>query len=198
MHKKGISRFSVVVSCLTVPKQFVEETFCVSENFWHRNILCIRRGYHEFLSRFLSHTTEKFRERTLLCFRKFLVSKNLCVRGRCHDFLSRFFVSHYRKISWKNPSVLQKISGIEKCMHKRTMSRFSFEFFCLSAPKHFVKEPFCVSEKSLVSKHFLHTKGISRFFFEVFCRILPKYFVKETICASENFWYRKILRIGRG
>ena len=31
---------------VTVPKNFVREHFGVSENFVHRKILCIRRGYH--------------------------------------------------------------------------------------------------------------------------------------------------------
>ena len=65
--------------CLAEPKKFVGETFCVSENFWYRKILWIRRG--EGVSQFsienlLSHSTGKLRRRTLLCFRKFLVSKN--------------------------------------------------------------------------------------------------------------------------
>ena len=76
VRRKGISRFSVEVICLTLPKQFLKETFCVSVNFWYRNVFCIGRAYH--------------------------------------DFLSRFFGSHYRNISWKNPSVFQKISATEK------------------------------------------------------------------------------------
>ena len=30
--------------CITVPKNFVEEPFCVSENFWYRKMLGIREG----------------------------------------------------------------------------------------------------------------------------------------------------------
>ena len=42
--REGISRFSVKNFCLTVPKNFVEETFCVSKNFWYRKMLGIREG----------------------------------------------------------------------------------------------------------------------------------------------------------
>ena len=49
--------------CLTVPKNFVGEPFCISENFWYRKMLGIERGRE---SRFsvkivLSHSTETFR-----------------------------------------------------------------------------------------------------------------------------------------
>ena len=34
---------------LTVPKNFVEEPFCVSEKFRDRKILCLRGEYYDFL-----------------------------------------------------------------------------------------------------------------------------------------------------
>ena len=36
--------------CLTVPKNFVGELFCVSQSFWYRNSLCIRGGRTEGVS----------------------------------------------------------------------------------------------------------------------------------------------------
>ena len=63
--------------CLTVPKNFVEEPFCASENLWYRKILGNREG-----------------------------AGITIFRHNC-------FVSQYRKTSWGNPSVFQKISGIE-------------------------------------------------------------------------------------
>ena len=51
------------------------------------------RGYHAFVDIFLSHSTEKFRRGTLLCFKKFLVSKTFIDKkggGReCHNFPSK-------------------------------------------------------------------------------------------------------------
>ena len=35
--------------CVTVPKSFVEEPVCVSENFWYRKTLGLRGEYHDFL-----------------------------------------------------------------------------------------------------------------------------------------------------
>ena len=51
---EGVSRYSVKSFCLTVPKNFVGEPFCVSQSFWYRNKLWIRGGgrkeYHDILS----------------------------------------------------------------------------------------------------------------------------------------------------
>ena len=80
----------------------------------------ISRFSKEFL---LSHSTEKLREGTFLCFTKFCYRKNLWIRGGrtegvSQDNLSKFFVSQYRKISCGNLSVFHKFSGIEKLYGK--------------------------------------------------------------------------------
>ena len=41
LHAKGYHDFPLKNCCLTVPKNFVEEPFCVSENFWYRKMLGI-------------------------------------------------------------------------------------------------------------------------------------------------------------
>ena len=43
-RKKEVSKFSVEFFCHTVPKNFVQEPFCVSENFGYRKMLEIREG----------------------------------------------------------------------------------------------------------------------------------------------------------
>ena len=57
-----------------------------------------RGGYHDFPSKFLSHCTEIFHWRTLLCFRKILLSKIFLHRrgGGGITALSKFFVSQDR------------------------------------------------------------------------------------------------------
>ena len=42
-----MSRLSVEISCLTVPKKFVGEPFGVSENLWCRKKFLHKRGHHE-------------------------------------------------------------------------------------------------------------------------------------------------------
>ena len=102
MHQRGGGGYQVSSSktfCHTVPKNFVREHFGVSENFVHRKILCIRRGYHS-VEKSLSHSTDEIRRRTLLC----CVSKESWYRkvsskggGKLHGFVQNFFISQDRK-----------------------------------------------------------------------------------------------------
>ena len=51
-RERGHHDFPSKICCLTVPKNFVGETFCVSEKFWYRKMLGIREGgYHDFPSK---------------------------------------------------------------------------------------------------------------------------------------------------
>ena len=43
-YAKRYHDFPLKIFCLTVPKNFVEEPFCVSENVWYRKMLGIREG----------------------------------------------------------------------------------------------------------------------------------------------------------
>ena len=117
MQKRGYHDFSFKIFCLTVPKNFVGEHFGVSENFGYRKILCIREGGIRFLRRiFLSHSADKIRRRTLLCFERILVwitFKILWIRGGITILRRQVFVSLYQNISLENTSVSQKNSFIE-------------------------------------------------------------------------------------
>ena len=75
----GGSCFSVKIFCLTVPKKFVKEPFCVSKK-WFRKFSSIGGGgNHVFVENFLYQRTEKFCKGSLL-FQKFSgVDKILCI-----------------------------------------------------------------------------------------------------------------------
>ena len=67
----------------------------------------------------LSHSTEKLRTGTFLCFTKFLVSKKFMDKrgggGReYHDFLSKIFCLTVPKIFVGEPFSVSLTSGIEK------------------------------------------------------------------------------------
>ena len=66
---------------------------------------------------FLSHSAEKFRRGTLVCFRKFMVSKNVKGKrgGGHHDFPSKTFCLTVPKNFVGEPFSVSLISGIEKC-----------------------------------------------------------------------------------
>ena len=49
LYAKGCHDFPLKNFCLTVPKNLVEKSFCVSESFGYRKILCQREEYHDFL-----------------------------------------------------------------------------------------------------------------------------------------------------
>ena len=119
MAKKGDYQvFPSKMFCLTVPKKIVGEPFSASlisgiEKFY------ASEGYVTiFRQKFLSHSTEKFRRGTLLCFRKFLVAKNVRDKrgGGYHDFLSKLFCLTVPKNFVGEPfcALFQKISDSEK------------------------------------------------------------------------------------
>ena len=49
LYAKGYHYFPLKNFRLTVPKNFVEEPVCVSEDFGYRKTLCLRAEYHDFL-----------------------------------------------------------------------------------------------------------------------------------------------------
>ena len=79
--------------CLTVPKTFVEETFCVSKNLRYRKFFWIRGGgvSRFFVEIVLFHSTETFHRGSYLCLRKFQGSRFSMKRGEKLDFLSESF-----------------------------------------------------------------------------------------------------------
>ncbi len=139
--------FSSKFFCLTVPKKFVEEPFRVSlisgiEKFY------AQEGYVTIFRRiFLSRSTKKLCRETLLCCvsENFWKRKSLWIRrrGKYQDFSSKFFCLTVPKKFVGEPFRVSLISGIEKFMLRRVMSRFFVEFFCLAVPKNFVGKPFC-------------------------------------------------------
>ena len=88
MSKRLRSNFFV-----SVPKNFVGDHFDASNNFGYRKILCIRKGYHYFPSKFifLSQSAEKIRRGALLCFEKIQVSKSFMHRRGWHHSFVDFF-----------------------------------------------------------------------------------------------------------
>ena len=119
MPNKGISHVSVSFFCLTLPKNFVRDPFCVSEKFWYRNILWIGREYHMFPSSFFRLTLPKnFVGGTPRCFRTFLVSNNFIDKkgrmvGVSQLSIEKFCLTVPKTWLW-NPSVFQRISVVEK------------------------------------------------------------------------------------
>ena len=109
---------------------------------------------------FLSHNAEKVRGVTLQCFRNIPIGKNLWRRdGGYYFFPSNFFLSHSAEKFRGRTLQCFRIFGVsKKFMHKKGISLFSVEFFCLTVPTHFLEKPLCF-RKFPVSKNFMAERG---------------------------------------
>ena len=105
MHRRGGGGITVLskIFCLTGPKRkaLYGNPSVFQKISGIEKILLIRGGISRFsVEIFMSHSAEKFRKRTLLLFRKILVSqKYYRCEGGITFFHRKFFVSQCRKIS---------------------------------------------------------------------------------------------------
>ena len=97
-QKRGeASRFCRKIFYLRGPKKLRQGIILSFRKFLVRKkILWIRGGYHDYPSKFLSHSTEIFHWRILWCFRKFFQSKNFMHSRGGITVLSNFFVPQDR------------------------------------------------------------------------------------------------------
>ena len=117
--------------------------------------------------------------------------------------LSRFSVEivlpHSAKKMWGNLSVFQKISGIKKFYAKErggSITILSRKISCLTVPKHFVEERFCVPE-CLGYRNILCMRGgregVSRFSVGKFIVSQYRKTSQGNTYVFHKIWYGKIL-----
>ena len=122
-----------------------------------------------------SQDRKKYRQGTILCFRKFLVGKNfLWTRGG--EGVSRFsvekFLSHCTKIfHWRTLWCSRKILLSKIFMHRRgggitVLSKFLSHS---TETKSFVKEPFCFPENFWYRKKIMDKREHITIFSRNFC-----------------------------
>ena len=142
------------------------------------------------VEKILSHSADKIRRRTLLCFERI---RNFSSKGGggSSTLLSKFFLSHRtKKTSPGNHSVFQKFSGREKYYMDRKGGYHDFpsKIFCLTVPKYFIGEHFGVSEKFFYRKFSCIGGGIT---------VLSELFVSqdrnEKLCKGTLMFSRKFL-----
>ena len=148
----------------------------------YRKLLGIRERsrYHDLPSKLFCLTvTKKFLGETFGFSEKFGLRK-ICIRGRYYKFPPATFFPHsgenfagkpfcsWEKISYQNIS----------CIGGGRVSPFSVEIFCITVPKHFVGEPFCVSESFLLGKKLRKRKWVGiTIVLKFFCLTVSKQFV---------------------
>ena len=93
------SQFSVKCFSLTAAEKFVEEPFSVSLNSGSENFFAQDIYVSICCQKLLSDSAEDFRRGSLICFKKFVVSKTSVQEGFVTFFKRVFFVSQYRKTS---------------------------------------------------------------------------------------------------
>ena len=190
MHKKGeYHDFLSKVFCLAVPKIFVRETFCVSENFLYGKALWKRGwGYHVFPSELLFLTvprkfigepfgaSKNFGYRKILCLGKgyhFFWLKVFCLKVP-NDFRGELFC--FRKVLvWKR--LIDKRRGGIMILRGKT--------FCLLLAKNFAEYPSLFNKFSGI-QNFLHIKECHAFPSKNVSLTGPKIFV------GNHFVFQKI------
>ena len=141
------------IFCLRVLKNFVQEPLCavfqkVSKREKIYGSEAGRRVSSFSLEKFLSHSAEKLRTRTLQCFTNFEYRKIFRFGGLCHVFC-RIFSSqsaeNFRRGTFC--AVFRKASGGEKVWIRGggEDQAFPSKIFCVTVPKNFVGEPFCAA-----------------------------------------------------
>ena len=152
-----------------------------------------------FIENLLSHSTEKIRRVTLLCFTKFLISKKFMdKKGGVSRFSVENFLSHSAE-KFHRGTLLCCVS--ENFWYRKSLwirgrggvSRFSVKNFLSRSVENFRKGILLFSRKFLVSKSFKDEKGGITIF-----RL--KFFVSQCRKISQGyplgfhyFGYRKIL-----
>ena len=116
-----------------MPKNFVENHFCVGQKIWYRNKLAIREGASITIFRqiVLSHSSESSRRGMLLCFRKFGVSKKLMLKRGTSRFVIENLLSHCtEKLRSGTLLCFTKILVSKKISVKRGVEYRDFPAFC--------------------------------------------------------------------
>ena len=119
----------------------------------------------------LSHSTNTFRERTLLCcFKNLPVAKRFMDKGQGGSikiYHQMFFVSQCRKnrsrtLSWSTKLLVSEISMDKTGKRVQGSSRFSVTNCCLRVSKINVEEPSCAS-KYLRNRKILGIREVAGF-----------------------------------
>ena len=184
---------------LPVPKDFIGEHFSVSKNFFNRKFSCKGGVHHGFVENFCltgpqrnSFLKEPFGFSGNVWYRKKFMDK----RGHITIFSRNFYVSQCRKVSYGNPTVLEKISSFEKFSMKRGVSHSSVENFFFSQCRKSSWASLQCFRKIGESKSFMHKRGYQDFPSKIFCLTEPKHFVKQPnsvslISGTKIFWINR-------
>ena len=147
---------------------------------------------------FLALSAETFRSRTFLSLGKgpvwiiFMIKRGITV-------LLNDSCQTVPKILVGEPFWVSKNYGVEK-FHAYERWRYHdlpSNLLCLTVSKHFVQQPFCVSQKFWFWI-FLRKKGYHVSFLNKLRRTMPKRFIDEPFSISQKLRFQKLFRIRKG
>ena len=169
-------------------ENFEGETFCVSKKsgtemlcFWEKRGGGKGGSITIFCQKKLPDIAKKLRRGTLLCCRKFLITKNFKDkrRGECDVFPSKLFFLTVPNLVLEGPFYVSETFAyrIFLCIRGEYQD-FLQKTICLTVPKKFVGEAFCanlqknyVSEKVIDRRGEVNIKNFRRKFFDSQYRI---------------------------
>ena len=174
MHNRGYHNFPSKKFCLTVPKNFVRESYCFWENFWFQKVLWMKKRVSRFcFQRFWSHSAKNFRGHPLNVSEKLGFWKNLCLLGGITFSHRNFLVSQCRKLLWASLQCFRNFAVSKKFMHNRVYHSFLSKFFFSQCRKNSWAS--LQSFKNFgVSKSFMLLRVITIFRRKIFCLTVPK------------------------
>ena len=160
-----------------------------SQNFMHRKGISLNS-----VEKSLSHSADKIRRRTLLCFERILVSKSFKQRrGEASRFCRIFFnLTGPKKLRQGTILCFRKFLAGKNILWIRGggwVSRFSVEVF-VSLYRNISLENTLVFQKNSFIEKFQAKEGGSFTILSIF--LIPqdrKNFAREPLCFSEIFWY---------
>ena len=146
--EEGVIAIFLKLFCLTVPKNFVEEPLCVSENFCLAKIMDKKEWYQDFPSKSFSVTvpTKFVRNPFVLQNLSGIEQKWIRERGCFYGSPSKKIFLFYRNTSQRTIFYLTTFQVSINLLHNGVNHDFLSKSFCLTVPKFSVGEPFCSSE----------------------------------------------------
>ena len=151
--------------------------------------------YHDFVEKWLSHSTEIFVGEPFVFPEVSFIEKFYGSEGDITTFSRKFFVWQDQKNFWWDPFVSEKFwsgkiaqDGVSRFCRKMIFSQY----------RKFRRGTLRFSGSFFYRKILWIEVRYHGFLSEHFCLTVPEKFRRGTLCLSESFWYRKFLKDKRG
>ena len=189
-----------------VPKNFVEETFCVSESDGLRKILGIREGAGITIFRqncFCLTVPNPFLAETFCVSESFGYRKGLCLRGDYTPFSLEFLMPQStEKLRRGTHLCFTKFSVSKRFRNKRggrnECHNFPSKWFLSHSTKSFPRGNLLCFRKFRLSEMFMPKRGLSSFFYGQFVVSGTEKLRRRTHLCLAEFFASKNFRNKRG